>query len=144
MSAKNSDTLNSLLRGEISAIETYTQALEKFDGSHEAVKLRELRDEHTDSANSLRKRIDSLGSDPATSSGLWGTWAKFVEGTAKIFGKGAALKALKEGEEHGAKSYKDALASEDLASECKTLISSKLLPKCQSHVSSLEGMISKS
>ena len=35
--ATNTDTLNSLLRGEISAAETYNQALEKFAGEPEEV-----------------------------------------------------------------------------------------------------------
>src|SRR5262245_21413827 len=104
MAATQTDTLNSLLRGEISATETYNQALEKFAGRTEEAELRRMRDEHRTAANTLRKHVHEHAGGPSTGSGLWGAWAKMVEGAAKTFGHSAALKALKEGEEHGIKS----------------------------------------
>jgi len=103
------DTLNCLLRGEISATETYNQALEKFAGQPQEGELRGIRDEHRTAANTLRQHVHTHGGDPSTDSGWWGAWAKLVEGTAKAFGHTAALKALKEGEEHGLKEYREAL-----------------------------------
>src|SRR5262249_18115532 len=103
------DALNSLLRGEISATETWTQALEKFSGQPEQSEVQRIRDDHREAANTLRQHVHKQHSEPATGSGAWGAWAKLVEGTAKAFGKTAALKALKEGEEHGIKQYQKAL-----------------------------------
>jgi uncharacterized protein (TIGR02284 family) len=135
------NALNSLLRGEISATETYNQALEKFAGQSEEVELRRIRDEHREAANSLRQHVHQHGGDPSTGSGWWGTWAKFVEGTAKVFGKATALKALKEGEEHGINEYNEALAGDDVAPDCKNLIRNQLLPRCQAHVPALDRLI---
>src|SRR5262245_33173406 len=92
------DTLSALLRGELSAVETYRQAEEKFKGETEEPKLREIRDEHMQSVNLLREHIHGKGGESSDSSGAWGTFASLVEGAAKAFGKTSALRALKEGE----------------------------------------------
>jgi len=141
MAATQIDTLNSLLRGEISATETYNQALEKFAGRPEEADVRRLRDEHRTTANTLRQHVHQHAGDPDTGSGMWGAWAKLVEGTAKVFGEAAALKALKEGEEHGINSYRAALDDKDLSTDCKTLIRTQLLPKAQTHISLLDRLM---
>jgi uncharacterized protein (TIGR02284 family) len=142
MATATTDALNSLLRGEISATETYTQALEKFAGQPEEPELRRMRDEHREAANTLRQHVRDEGGQPSTGSGWWGAWAKFVEGTAKVFGKAAALKALKEGEEHGINDYTRALQGDALAADCKALVSGQLLPRCQAHIPALDRLIS--
>jgi len=141
MATTRIDTLNCLLRGEISATETYNQALEKFAGKPQEAELRRLRDEHRTTANALRQHVHGHGGEPDTDSGWWGTWAKMVEGTAKVFGETAALKALKEGEEHGVKQYKDALEDRDLSADCKTLIRAQFLPQTEAHVSSIDRLM---
>jgi len=100
--------LNSFLRGEISATETYRQAIEKLSTSDAAAAgnlalLQEMQEEHGRAAQSIRQRIREMGGEPSDCSGAWGAWAKFTMGAAKLFGEAAALKALKEGEEHGLK-----------------------------------------
>jgi len=140
--ATHTDKLNSLLRGEISAIETYNQAIAKFTGQPQETELRRLRDEHSSTSNTLRQHVRELGGEPSQGSGWWGTWAKFVEGTAKLFGETAALKALKEGEEHGIKEYKEALDDADVATECKTMIRNQLLPQSESHITVLDRLMS--
>jgi len=142
MATTDIDTLGSLHRGEIAATETYNQALEKFAGQPEEAELRGIRDEHRETANTLRQHVRHHGGTPDTGSGWWGGWAKFVEGTAKVFGKSAALKALKEGEEHGIKEYQAALADKDMAADCQSLIRSQLLPRCQAHVQVLDRLMS--
>jgi hypothetical protein len=141
MATTDTDALCSLHRGEISAAETYNQALEKFAGQTEEAELRRMRDEHRETANLLRQHVHQIGGEPSTGSGWWGSWAKFVEGTAKIFGKTPALKALKEGEEHGIKDYERVLAS-NVPDVCKTMIRDQLLPQCQAHVRSLDRLMS--
>jgi len=140
MAATQPDSLKSLHRGEIAATETYNQALEKFAGQSEEAAVRRIRDEHREAANTLRQHVREQGDDPSQGSGVWGAWAKFVEGTAQAFGKTAALKALKEGEEHGIKEYEQALAEEGQP-ECRILIQNQLLPRCEAHVRTLEQLM---
>src|SRR5687768_8280690 len=89
------DALDSLLRGEISAAETYGQAISKVEGRPEADTLRSIRDDHVAAANALRRHVVARGEEASTSSGAWGSFAKAVEGTAKLFGNASAFKALR-------------------------------------------------
>src|SRR5206468_2878989 len=59
------DQLNSLLRGEISAVETYDQAIRKVDDEHvsDATALRAIAQEHGENAQSLRDAIRELGGE---------------------------------------------------------------------------------
>jgi uncharacterized protein (TIGR02284 family) len=139
---EQTDLLNALLRGEISAVETYQQALEKLGSDPAALELRKIHDEHREAANTLRVHVHQHGEQPDQDSGVWGMWAKAVEGTAKMFGHNAALGALKEGEEHGARSYEDALEDEHVPADCKTLIRSTLLPRTKAHISMLDHLMS--
>jgi uncharacterized protein (TIGR02284 family) len=133
--------LNALLRGELAATETYQQAMAKVGNEPAAEDLGRIRDEHREAANTLRQHVHQQGGQPDQDSGAWGTFAKAVEGTAKLFGNAAALKALKEGEEHGLKSYEDALTDNRLPTELRTLIQSRLLPQTRTHVQALDRML---
>lgn len=137
------DQLNSLLRGEVSAVETYKQAIEKVGDEHvtDAMALRAIAQEHGEHAQALRQEVRRLGGEPDDSSGAWGAWAKAVEGTAKLFGDASALNALKEGEEHGLKDYEEALG--DVEEPTRALLMSRLIPAQQRHIATLDGMISK-
>lgn len=137
------DQLNSLLRGEISAVETYKQAIEKVDDEHasDATSLRAIAQEHGEAAQALRDEIRRLGAEADESSGAWGVWARTVEGTAKLFGDASALKALKEGEEHGLKDYREAV--DDLDQAAGELVTTRLIPNQVSHIALIDGMIAK-
>jgi len=136
------DTLNSLLRGEISATETYVQALEKLAGDPAEAQVRQIRDDHRNAANSWRQHIHQFGGDPDQDSGAWGMFAKATQGMAKMFGKSAALKALKEGEEQGLHDYESALKKEDLPMECQQFIRT-LIPQTQEHVRVLDNLMAQ-
>lgn len=124
------DTLNSLLRGEISAVETYDQALEKLRGDAAvATQLSECRSSHEERVELLREEITRLGGEPADGSGPWGAFAKLVEGGAKAFGRQAAIAALEEGEDHGLKQYRDDLPKLD--ANMRTALEGRLLSKQQ-------------
>ena len=136
--------LNSLLRGEISAAETYAMAIKKLsesDTSHQSdcQCLRDMQEDHGRACQAIRSRIRELGGEASDSSGAWGAWAKTVEGAASIFGDKAALKALKEGEEHGLKDYQDALDKVDTTS--RSMIESEFIPAQQRHIMTLDSMI---
>jgi uncharacterized protein (TIGR02284 family) len=135
--------LNALLRGEISAAETYRNVLEKVrEGEHaeNVGLLREIQAEHGRACQSLRNRIRELGGEPSDSSGAWGVWAAAIEGTLSLFGgdKGG-LKALKEGEEHGLKEYEDAIDNVDETSA--QLIEGQMVPALQRHIGLLDQLL---
>jgi hypothetical protein len=132
-------TLNALLRGEISAAETYDLAISKFEGRATAVELRRIRDEHHAAMSMLRDRVRANGGEPADSSGAWGTFVSVLTGTAMAFGMKPVLTALRQGEEHGISEYQKA-ANSDLSDGCRSLIEAELLPMCRQHVSSLEQL----
>ncbi|RYD65413.1 MAG: DUF2383 domain-containing protein [Verrucomicrobiaceae bacterium] len=134
------DVCNSLLRGELSAIETYEQALEKFENDAERSALRAIQNDHQNSAARLREHLVDMEAEPATESGAWGTFAKAVEGTAKMLGESPALAALKQGEEHGIDEYEEALRNEGVMDEIKTVIRQQLLPPLSEHVAALDRL----
>jgi uncharacterized protein (TIGR02284 family) len=136
--------LNSLLRGEISACETYRMAIDKVADSDQITMdnvsiLREIESEHDQAAQQLRQRIQQLGGKPSDSSGAWGAWAQTVQGTMNLFGDSSALKGLKEGEEHGLKDYQEALDDVDTGS--RQLIASELMPRQQRHLSLIDQLM---
>ncbi|MFN2387246.1 MAG: DUF2383 domain-containing protein [Thermoanaerobaculia bacterium] len=137
------DQLNSLLRGEISAVETYNLAIEKVGEDHvsDATQLRAIAQEHGEHAQRLREEIHRLGGEADDSSGAWGAYAKTIEAAAKLFGDASALKALKEGEEHGLKDYRDAL--DDLDEATRRLVAEILIPAQQRHITTLDAMMTR-
>lgn len=131
---------NSLLRGEMSAVETYDQAIETFAERPEASTLRKIRDDHVDFVNVLRQNIREMGGIPSSDSGTWGEFARAIEGSASALGESAALHALIAGESLGTNSYCKALENEEVLSECKKIIKFSLLPRQESHVGHLEQL----
>ena len=105
--------LKRCLRGEISAAETYKMAMDKLrrdDHGAEVERLRALQRRHGVAAQQIRERIVALGGEADDNSGAWGSFARGVQGVADLFGDTAALKSLKEGEEHGLHVYAEILA----------------------------------
>jgi rubrerythrin len=136
--------LNSCMRSELAAIETYRQALEKErknPGQHPAIDQLDgvLRD-HQEAAERWREVMPRLGVTPTDDSGAWGTWSKTVMGTAKLFGDKAALKALKEGEESGLKEYRAFAEDESAPPEVKNL-AAELAQRRQAHIGLLDRLI---
>lgn len=134
--------LNSLLRGEMSAIETYRMALDKLKGdtSSGVTELQTMQRDHRDAADALWHHMERKGKQPSEGSGAWGAFAKAVEGTAKLFGNAAALKALKEGEEHGLKEYRAAIDDDSCTPELETLLRG-FASRQQAHIQTLDRMI---
>lgn len=139
--AQQLDTLNSLLRGELAAVETYQQALNMVGLNEARPELLTLQDDHSHAVTLLTQHIVECGGLPAERSGLWGVWARTVEGMAKWFGRASAMKALKEGEEHGIKVYREALEKGRLDPESQAMIQSTLLPRTLAHVPALDRLI---
>jgi hypothetical protein len=134
------DACNKLLRGELSAIETYEQAIGKFSGEPEEATLQELCDSHASSAGILRQHVHSMGGIPSTDSGIWGAFAQAVEGTSKLFGKAAALQALITGEEHGIGEYEEAISNPEVMFEIRQTIENTLLPALRRNIATLQAL----
>ena len=66
---KTVDALNGFLRGEISAVETYRQAIEKLGGSPTGAQLEDCRRSHEQRVAKLRAQVARLGGEPAKDSG---------------------------------------------------------------------------
>jgi bacterioferritin (cytochrome b1) len=120
------DTLNKFLRGELAAVETYGQALERLRDSTFVADLASCRASHEERAELLRQQVVRMGGKPSDSSGPWGGFAKLVEGSAKLFGEKAALAALEEGEDHGLKLYRS--ESSKLDTVTRDVVERSLLP----------------
>lgn len=124
------DHLNSFLRGELSAVETYDQAIEKLsDEPLIRPTLEECKLSHLQRVTELKGEIKRLGGSPADGAGVWGGFAKLVEGGAKVFGKGAAVSALEEGEDHGLNDYRR--DRDELTPAARRFVDQRLIPAQQ-------------
>ncbi len=132
------DVCNSLLRGELSAVETYSLAINRYVGKAAVVELQKIRTEHALSAARLSQNVREMGGTPDDDSGAWGLFAKAVQSAADLFGAGSALESLQKGEEKGRDDYLDAIANKDVMESCKEMIRGELLPRVNHHIAVLE------
>ncbi len=131
---------NELLRGERSAVETYSQAIEKHGKAPMIGELGTIRDEHAESVSRLTANVRQMGGEPDTDSGAWGAFAKTVQGAANLFGADSAVASLQRGEEKGRSDYDDALADPKVMDGCKAMIRDELLPRVHRHIATLERL----
>lgn len=121
------DQLNSFLRGELAAAETYRQALDVVRRDTLRTTLERCASSHAARAELLRKEVLRRGGAPSESAGGWGAFASAVEGVAKGLGEAAAIAALEAGEDHGRDDYKRDLDKLDVSA--RTLVEVDLLPE---------------
>ena len=126
------DQLNSFLRGEMSAVETYRLAIERLGSEGIRPSLETCQRSHEARVATLREMIVRLGGEPAEGSGAWGAFAKSVQAGADVLGKKVAVASLEEGEDHGVADYqRDA---KNLDAEARRLVEAELLPaQLQTH-----------
>lgn len=134
------DTCNKLLRGEISAVETYRMAIDKHSDSPAAVELSRICDEHSRAVSVLKSNVIQMGGEPDTTSGAWGVFANTVQGTANLFGAESAVESLQRGEQAGLLDYEGALEDDKVMEGCKELIRTDLLPSTKKHIAVLEKL----
>jgi len=129
---------NSLLKGEISAIETYVQAIEKFKDDPHVGDLIRIKSEHEEATQKLRNILIEMHAAPETDSGAWGAITKGIQATANLFGENSATFSLKQGEQLGKKGYESALDDIEVKPEVKNLIRGQLLPMVNNHIERLD------
>ena len=120
-------TLNSFLRGEIAAVETYRRALGSLTCRGRVEDLRDCLASHERRMERLRRRIVDLGGVPSESSGPWDGFARLCAGECDAGDEDAALAALEEGEDTGLKHYLDDVGKLDRDS--RRFVASDILPE---------------
>lgn len=123
---KSVDTLNSFLRGEISAVETYRQAIGHVTDERTRSLLEDCQKDHEQRVAAIRERVEKLGGKPAEGSGPWGVFAKLVQAGADTLGEKTAIQALEEGEDHGLADYQRDM--DQLHGEARRFARMELLP----------------
>jgi uncharacterized protein (TIGR02284 family) len=119
--------LNSFLRGELSAAETYRLALDHMHQSRHRPLLVQCTRSHEARARLLTEAIVGRGGEPVTSSGAWGMLARMVESGASVVSERAAVAALEAGEDHGRNDYQRDL--EQLEPAARELVEFAILPE---------------
>lgn len=143
--------VNQLLNTELSAVETYEEALQEKDWKvlspdPQIQALFHILVDHLQAASQLGTEVQRLGGRPANGTQAWDSWshrrmdAGRLLGDVNRFGDKAALEALKEGEESGLKEYQAGLHHQTLPPEVKPLIRS-LKTKQQAHVRALDDLM---
>ena len=117
--------LNSLLRGEISAVETYDQAIKHLQ-DQPINDLIANRDCHRKRVDLISSNIRQHGGVPESTSGVWGSFARTVERGAALISDRTVTAALEEGEDRGVAQYRK---PGDLDPSSIQLIDMVLLPR---------------
>lgn len=125
---KSIERLNKLLRGELSATETYRMAIEKVKNPDYLRILRDNLQVHERKVTKIRDYVVRLGGQPSEGSGVWGAWSKLFVGGAQVFGEDAAIGALEEGEDQGLRDYRDTVRVTDLDTDVLHFVNTDLLP----------------
>jgi len=137
---QTAEALNALLRGELAAVETYDQAIGRFDAYPSAAdKLRKIRAEHAESVRALRELVGRYGGTPADGPGAWGAFVTAVTGAAAVIGPGTVLATLQQGEEQGIADYRRALDS-GVPPACRDVILNDFLSRCEEHIAYLDDL----
>lgn len=131
--------LDTLLRCETTAVETYTRALGQFDDEYVISDLQKIRDEHNRAVRELRDRLIQVGGEPSDHADH--PSADPVAGSAKAIGAAAVLAALRQLEEHNVSAYEAAVGSDDIHPDCQRVIRTDLLAAGRRHVDELNRIL---
>lgn len=121
------DRLNSFLRGELSAVESYRLALDRLEPSEFRATLVQCSRSHQERARLLTEAVLGRGGEPAESSGAWGSLVRMIERSALALGEGAAVAVLEEGEDYGRDDYIREL--DELEPSARQLVEFAILPE---------------
>lgn len=134
--ACDTEALACLLRCELAAVDTYDEAMRKFEDQHALADLQKIRGDHALAVEQLRERVTRFGGHDVESPGPWPSFE-----CADRVCHAMAFAALKQGEQHSVNEYELALKNEAVNSECKDLIRSVLLPRDKEHVDRIDRLM---
>lgn len=135
--------LDDLMRGEMAALKAYDQALTDLKDENERSKLLAIRNDHEKALSAMSKYVEGKPEllKDTEEAGPWGTFAKNGTKGRGVTGNEGALKALRQGEEHGINEYEEALKDEKISKGLKDQIKSQFLPNQKKHIKSLNELI---
>lgn len=131
--------LNKILRGEISAVEVYAKAIEKFPKDAARFELASFHQDHQHNVDELARLLKAQGEEASNTSGAWGTTVNGLMNIATFMGDKSAVGLLIEGEEHGLNQYSDVL-NYPLPESIRTKISETFLPQARINIGKLRGI----
>lgn len=130
--------VNTLLAREISAVETYNQAIHRIEDHDLKAELQACQINHARRAQMLRQQVLDMGGSPVESSRLWGAFVKLIAGGATILGERVAVSILEEGEQHGLDHYRR--LAEAVDGDVETIVRQVLLPEQQQTYRTMSGI----
>ena len=138
--ARAVEAANAMISGELSAVETYAVALDKFRTEPAVGSLRQIQADHQAFAEELTTIVRQSGGIPALKSGTWGNIVVLVETSAALFGEDSAITALATGEKLGRELYEESLSKDEFSPEVRQLAVEKVLPALERHLTTLEAI----
>ena len=142
--AKNTSIkeLNTILKSEYMAIDSYEKYIKNITDTNTKAELQKIQKEHKRHAIKLSERIQTLGGNPVSSTGIAG---KVVETISNIKDLGTKnpvdyLKKAQHGENTGIQ-FASKIIKEDLDEDSLKLVDS-MVNEDINHVNTLSGMIS--
>jgi rubrerythrin len=135
------ETLNSLLRAELSAAQTYRRLLARTKWKERKDEIELIARDHQEAADLLGSEITALGGDPDTQVSTWRNLEAIIEGCRDPLSDPMAIKALKEGEKQDLLSYERAMNQVALEPTFKVLIHETLLPRTRAHLPVLDKLL---
>lgn len=142
MNADEIESMNTLLMGELSAVESYDRALERVQRPKVAELLTQAKDSHAERVERLRDAITRSGGEPIENPGAWGNFAKMVTSTAAAMGDSAIVAALEEGEDLGSNEYEWKIMN--IHGDNRKLVRDELWPKQQATHKLLSNLVVQS
>jgi hypothetical protein len=133
--------LNSLLQSELSAVETYDQAVDLVDDDSGGTRLKGILQNHLQAADLLWQQLELRGGRKDPGSAVWRSFARAINGQRQSATNPDALQALQQGEGCGALNYELALLDQDLSTDCRDLIQTILLPQTRNNIAVLESIL---
>ena len=129
-----------LLGIELSAFETYTQAIDDFHDDPERAMLLANRSRHAANIDCLMDHLAALGAEMDSTTRANASFSKAVEGVSITFGESAALMALEAGEAAALKTCRQAMQESEVPSTLKEDLRGRLIPRLEKNVADLETL----
>ncbi|WP_367873994.1 hypothetical protein [Luteolibacter sp. Populi] len=125
---------------ELSANETYTEALDFFHDDPEQSLMMAIRAGHDENVDCLSDHLVARGGDLNPDAEAREFFSKAVEGVSCTFGETATLLALEAGETGAMKEYRRAMEDPELPPGLREDIRGRIMPRLRRHIEELERL----
>lgn len=133
--------LNTLLRGEIAAVNSYDLARKKFATDAAIKTIDKILFNHKSNVDFLKKKIFSKNETPSTNTGAWGLAVELIIKSTKFLGETPLIMALREGEDLGLKDYKYFLSSNVPENKSIHVIKNQIIPNTENNILLLNKLL---